>query len=110
MYTLEEIEQTASAKSWRVFWIWLLVFGLPTAFLTYLIMKDSYLSRHYLMPLVFVDPLVLFSAFLMQVVSRNGWKKKLMEENEYEERQKREEHYQRMEELLEKMNKEKETE
>lgn len=46
----------------------------------------------------------------MQVVSRNGWKKKLMEENEYEERQKREEHYQRMEELLEKMSKEKETE
>ena len=41
MYTLEEIEQTASAKSWRVFWTWLLVFGLPTAFLTYLIMKDS---------------------------------------------------------------------
>ena len=110
MYTLEEIEQTASAKSWRVFWTWLLAFGIPMVLITFMIYQDRYLSKHYLLPLIVFDPLVIFSAFFMQVVSRNGYKKKMMEENEYEERQQREEHYQRMEELLEKMSKEKETE
>ena len=109
MYTLEEIEQTAAAKSWRVFWLWLLAFGIPTALITFMIYQDSYLSKHYLLLLIVVDPLVLFSAFLMQAISRNGYKKKMIEENAEEERLEREQHYRKMEELLEKMSKDKET-
>ena len=63
MYTLEEIEQTASAKSWRVFWTWLLAFGIPMVLITFMIYQDRYLSKHYLLPLIVFDPLVIFSAF-----------------------------------------------
>jgi len=52
----------------------------------------------------------IVSAGLMSWVAYANERKKLNNENAEEERQKREDHYKKMEELLEKMSKEKETE
>ena len=103
MYTLEEINQAASAKAWKIFWVWLLVFGIPVGFLNY--KAISYGDP----PLFMLDLFLIFGAGIMSWVAYANERKKLNNENAEEERQQREEHYRKMEELLEKMSKDKET-
>lgn len=104
MYSLEEINQAASAKAWKIFWVWLLVFGIPIGFLNY--KAISYGDP----PLAMLDLFLFIGAGIMSWVAYANTKKKMNDENAAEESNKREEHYKKMEELLEKMSKEKETE
>lgn len=108
MYTLEEIEEESKSKGWKAFWVWLLVFGIPMAILTYIISNDRIAPASLMAVLSFGDFGVLFGALAMRWVASSNTKKKMMEENAEEEHRNRDAHYQRMEELLEKMTKEKE--
>ena len=108
MYTLEEIEEESKTKGWKAFWVWLLVFGIPMAILTYIISNDRIAPASLMAVLSFSDLGVLFGALAMRWVASSNTKKKMKEENEAEKQANREDHYKRMEELLEKMTKEKE--
>ena len=52
---------------------------------------------------------ILISAFLFYALGAYNTRKLMEKENQQEESEKREEHYRKMEELLEKMSKDKET-
>lgn len=65
------------------------------------------LSSIYLSPLYLI--LMIISTPLMGYASSKAIKKKMLEENAQEESEKREEHYRKMEELIEKMSKDRET-
>lgn len=99
MYTLEEINEKANSNAMKLFWVWLLAFGIPIGYL-------NYVAQSYGDPPPFaLDVFVFIGAGIMAWVAFYNTKKKLKEENEQEERQERDEHYKRMEELLEKMSK-----
>lgn len=104
MYTLEEINEAAKSKAWLMFWIWILVFGTPTAFLNYTAMSSGGIDPG----LILFDVLLVVSAIVMASLAYLGEKKKKYRENEEEERLERERHYRKMEDLLEKMSKDKE--
>ena len=78
------------------------------AILTYIISNDRIAPASLMAVLSFGDFGVLFGALAMRWVASSNTKKKMMEENAEEEQRNRDAHYQRMEELLEKMTKEKE--
>lgn len=103
MYTLEEINEAANAKAWKMFLVWIIVFGIPVGFLNY--KAISYGDP----PLVLLDLILIVGAGIMSWVASYNTKKKMLEENQQEESEKREEHYRKMEELLEKMSKDGET-
>lgn len=105
MHTLEEINKEANSKAKKMFWVWILVFGVPMAIMTYITTQDSLASQSQIQSLILGDFTTLFGAGIMACVAFYNTKKKLKEENEQEERQERDEHYKRMEELLEKMSK-----
>ena len=109
MYTLNEINEAANAKAWKMFWVWILVFGLPMAFLTYITLQDRLAPSGLIQSIIFGDFVAFFGAGLMAWVASSNTKKKMLEENAQEESEQREEHYRKMEELIEKMSKNKET-
>lgn len=104
MYTLEEINEAAKSKAWLMFWIWMLVFGIPIAFLNY----EAMSCGEFITELILCDFFLPFSAVIMACLAYSGEKKKKYRENEEEERLERERHYRKMEDLLEKMSKDKE--
>ncbi len=107
MYTLNEIEQKAKSKAWKMFWIWILVFGLPMGVITFITSQDSLAPLDLIQSLIFGDFGVFFGAIIMSWVAYANTKKKMKEENEAEENKQREEHYRKMEEMMEKLTKEK---
>lgn len=117
MYTLEEIKEEAKAKGWKMFWIWLLTFGLGFPALMLILSSvigtdvkfdDETIEFLITSMITTVLPLALFTAGIMSAVAFYGTKKKLKEENEQEEKQNREDHYRKMEEMLKRMSKDKE--
>ena len=114
MYTLEEIEQEAKACKMK-YWRWCFVISLLlVAFFIFLLLPaltDSYSPNGDNFFVYFTVLSVIVSIILiMSLPSRayNFKKKQLEEENEQEENEKREDHYKRMEELLEKLSEERE--
>ena len=115
MYTLQEIESEAKAAKRKVWWR-CLFFGLGFIglffWLVFPLMVASYNPHgdnffyyfEFILMLVFICGIFSLPSFAYQ-----GKKKQLEEENRQEEQQKREDHYKRMEELLEKMSKDKES-
>lgn len=78
------------------------------AIMTYVTLQDR-LAPPGLIQSIFLGDLAAFlGAGIMAWVASYNTKKKMLEENDQEEREKREEHYRKMEELMEKMSKEKE--
>lgn len=103
MYTLNEIEQAAKSKARKVTWIWILVFGIPIG-----IMNCMAISANDFQPILLIlDTFLFISALIMYHVAEAGTKKKMKEENEAEENKQREKHYRKMEEMMEKLTKEK---
>lgn len=109
MYSLDEINEAANAKAWKMFWVWILVFGVPMAIMTYVTFQDRLAPTGLIQSIIFGDFAAFFGAGIMAWVASYNTKKKMLEENTQEESEKREEHYRKMEELLEKMSKDKET-
>lgn len=124
MYTLEEIEERGKLHFQMTVVKWIVGFGIVfPIFMGFVIILLSIMtdSRHalkfsdilnvlsymYFSPLYII--LMIISTPLMGYASSKAIKKKMIEENAQEESEKREEHYRKMEELLEKMSKDKET-
>ena len=114
MYTLEEIEEEAKAYKWKC-WRWCLVFSLAFFALFVLVLLPAMIKSYhphgdnFFFYFEFIGTLVLILVtWSLPEKAYKGKKKQLEEENRHEEQQKREDHYKRMEELLEKMTKEKE--
>lgn len=123
MYTLEEIEERGKLHFQMTVVKWIIGFGIifPILMIVVMVVLASMTNRHpiriddiigilssiYLSPLYLI--LMIISTPLMGYASSKAIKKKMMEENAQEESEKREEHYRKMEELLEKMSKDKET-
>ena len=117
MYTLEEINETARAKGIGAFWKIFLFFGVGFPVIGIGIMmlfapsgnvtKESTIALllSILLPCLICG---LLAGAIVNILVSVGVKKKMKEENEAEEQANREDHYKRMEELLEKMTKEKE--
>lgn len=117
MYTLEEINEAARARGWKFFWIWTLTFGIGLPLFLPLLMSvvgtnvkfDAANIAAYSKIILFGSiPIAVITGAIMSAVASYGTKKKMTEENSQEEQQNRENHYKRMEELLEKMSKDKE--
>lgn len=117
MYTLEEINEAAKAKGWKMFWVWFITFGIGFPIVLPLIIiafgADANFSSKaiwsYLKSVIFGS--LLFAALsgtVMSAVASINTKKKMKEENEQEEQRNRDDHYKKMEELLEKLSKERE--
>lgn len=124
MYTLEEIEERGKLHFQMTVVKWIVGFGIifPIFMGFVLILLSTMVdSRHALtfsdilsvLTSIYLSPLYLglmvISTPLMGYGASKAIKKKMLEENAEEERQEREEHYRKMEELLEKMSKDKET-
>ena len=123
MYTLEEIEERGKLHFQMTVVKWIIGFGIifPILMIVVMVVLASMTNSHsiriddiigilssiYLSPLYLI--LMIISTPLMGYASSKAIKKKMMEENAQEESEKREEHYRKMEELLEKMSKDKET-
>lgn len=122
MYTLEDINERAKLHFQMALVKWLVVFGILFPVLMTMIMyvvavmlnKNpkigdalNILFSLYLSPL-FIG-LIVVTTPLVAYASPAAIKKRMNEENAEEERQQREEHYRKMEELIEKMAKDKET-
>ena len=117
MYTLEEINEAARAKGWKMFWVWFITFGIGFPIGLPLIMMtlgvDVNLSSKatigYLKSVIWGSLLfAVLSGAVMSAVASINTKKKMKEENEQEEQRNRDDHYKKMEELLEKLSKERE--
>lgn len=108
MYTIDEINEEANSKAKKMFWVWILVFGVPMAIMTYITLQDRLAPPNLILSIIVGDFAAFFGAGIMAWVASYNTKKKMQEENEQEEREKREEHYRKMGELMEKMSKEKE--
>ena len=112
MYTLEEINKEAKSQAIKAFWKTFLSFGFgfPIAGLIIALIfapsenMDMDAITGFLMS---VFPMCIIGGFfggaIFYISVSVGVKKKMKEENEQEELKKREEHYRKMEELLEKM-------
>ena len=117
MYTLDEIDEKAKSSAIKTScWVFVLIILLPVLLplFMFLMGADIYLfpfeekAKGYLysiMPHTFIA--AFFAATGSYIITSYQTKKKREEENEQEENEKREEHYRRMEELLEKMSKDK---
>lgn len=107
MYTLEEINKEANAKGWRAFRIWLFVWLVIMALFILFAAANNPDLHWYEIALDewWLFAFILLSAFLFYFIGATGAANKMKAENEQEERQKREDHYKKMEELLENMNK-----
>ena len=110
MYTLDEIDEEAKAKGTKAFWIWFLVWA---AIIFCIVIWGHMMNPDLTVFEIAFDflPMMVFvflSSIIFYALGYYGTKKKMKEENEQEEREKREEHYRKMEEMLEKMSKEKE--
>lgn len=78
-------------------------------FLLTLLLQDRLAPSGLVQSIIFGDFVAFFGAGLMAWVASSNTKKKMLEENAQEESEKREEHYRKMEGLIEKMSKDKET-
>ena len=109
MYTLEEIDSKSKAHGLKAFFIWFLLWMfIIVMMISFALQKNSDLTLNEIIKGFGIFILMVFlSSFIFYAIGVNGMKKKLTEQNAEEERLKKEEHYQRMEELLEKMNKQK---
>ena len=106
MYTLEEINEAAKAKGWKFFQIWTLLWVIVIlGIIVFGAIKNPDLKviEIVLMQLPFFI-LVMFSSCIFYALAYYETKKKMKEENEHEEKSNRDDHYKRMEELLEKMS------
>ena len=114
MYTLEEIEEEAKATKWKV-WRWSVLAGLALLALFILVllpaMVDSYnpygnnFFYYFEMICMLIATIGIFS---LPEIAYKRKKKQMTDENAEEERIQREEHYRKLEELVEKIAKEKE--
>lgn len=114
MYTLEEIEQEAKAYKLK-YWRWCFVISLLlAAFFIFLLMPamiDSYKphgDNFFVYASIISVIVVIILIMILPERAYNYMKKQLEEENASEENQKREDHYKRMEELLEKLSEQRE--
>ena len=108
MYTAQEIKDEAKSQSRLVFWLWMLVFGVPMGFLTYTTLSDPHASVTLVRNMLWGDVAVFFGALIMKWISEINTRNKCREINDEEERNIRFKHYKRVEELLEKLNKDNE--
>ena len=117
MYTLDEIDEKAkSAAIKTACLVFVFVILLPVLlplfmFLmgekVYLFPLDEHIKGYLYSIMQLTLTTAVFLALASYIITSYKTKKKLEEENEQEENEKREEHYRRMEELLEKMSKDK---
>lgn len=122
MYTQDEINERGKLHFQMTVVKWIVGFGIVFPILMAVIMYImalatnnhpkfddviNVLSAIYLSPLYLC--LMIVSTPLMGLAASKSIKKKMIEENSEEERMKREEHYQKIEELLEKVAKDKDT-
>ena len=106
MYTAQEIKDEAKSQSRLVFWLWILVFGIPMGFLTYTTLSDPHTPVTLIRNTIWGDVAVFFSALIMKWISEINTRNKCREINDEEMRDLRLKHYKRVEELLENLNKE----
>lgn len=117
MYTLDEIDEKAKSAAIKTSClVFVLVILLPVLlplfmFLmgekVYLFPLDEHVKGYLYSVMQLTLTIAVFLALASYIITSHKTKKKLEEENEQEENEKREEHYRRMEELLEKMSKDK---
>ena len=117
MYTLDEIDEKAKSAAIKVscaIFVLVILFPVLLPLFMFLMGADIYLfpfeekAKGYLysvMPHTFI--IAFFAVTGCYIITSYKTKRKLEKENEQEENEKREEHYRRMEELLEKMSKDK---
>ena len=117
MYTLEEINEKARSKGLKAFCKIFLFFGIGFPIIGIFAMlffepsvnADKESVFEFLLSFLPVSLICgLFGGLITYILVSYGTKNKMKEENKQEEQQDREEHYKHMEELLEKMSKEKE--
>ena len=110
MYTLEEIEEEAKSKFWKTFfWTFLIVVPISTLHFYYWATTSIHAQwelDHMKWSLGINVILIILLIFAVGTVP-SSVRKKMLEENAEEERQNREEHYRKVEEMLEKMQSEK---
>ena len=106
MYTAQEIKDEAKSQSRLVFWLIILVFGIPMGFLTYTTLSDPHAPVSLIRNTIWGDVAVFFGALIMKWVSEINTKHDCRELNAEEERNIRLKHYKRVEELLENLKKE----
>lgn len=113
MYTLEEINEASKARGMKAFSLWF--FGWFVLYVIFVILaaaKNPDLKWHdiaFSVSMFFIWTLIIFSSLLFYALGAYSTRKQMEKENQQEESEKREEHYRKMEELLEKMSKDKET-
>ena len=113
MYTIEEINEAAKARGMKAFSIWFFSwFAIYVIFVALAAAKNPDLkwteiafSFGMLTFLIFIP----ISATVFYALGAYNTRKLMERENQQEESEKREEHYRKMEELLEKMSKDGET-
>lgn len=106
MYTAQEIKDEAKSQSRLVFWLWILVFGIPMGFLTYTTLSDPHAPTTLVRNTIWGDVAVFFGALIMKWISEINTRNRCREINDEEMRDIRLKHYKRVEELLENLNKE----
>lgn len=104
MFTAQEIKDEAKSQSRLVFWLWILVLGIPMGFLTYTTLSDPHASVTLVRNTLWGDVAVFFGALIMKWISEINTRNKCREMNDEEERNIRFKHYKRVEELIEKLN------
>ena len=118
MYTLDEINEKAKSAAIKASCtMFIFVILIPVLLLLWMVLIggegiqlfpiDEKLKKYLYSSIPTIFPSALFAAIVIYYVRLNATKKKLEKENEQEDIVKREEHYRRMEELLEKMSKDK---